>query len=103
MLAWSVAMQQLFRIVAQLVGFFLERKRRSTPQGLRDAAVSGSTDKRLPDLYRHFIVSHGWIPAFAGMTRAGLAGRDAAVVSKCRLTRSFLSGKEATKHNPRAA
>jgi hypothetical protein len=33
--------------------------------------------RRLPGL---FVVSHGWIPAFAGMTHAGLAGRDAAVV-----------------------
>ena len=36
-------------------------------------------------LCRRFVVSHGWIPAFAGMTHAGLAGRDAAVVSSRRL------------------
>jgi len=36
-------------------------------------------------LCRRFVVSHGWIPPFAGMTHAGLAGSDAAVVSSRRL------------------
>src|SRR5277367_6633875 len=46
--------------------------------------------RRLPGLFRRFVVSHGWIPAFAGMTHAGLAGRDAAVVSRRRLTQRRL-------------
>jgi hypothetical protein len=34
--------------------------------------------------YVVFVVSHGWIAAFAGMTHAGLADRDAAVISRRR-------------------
>jgi hypothetical protein len=30
-------------------------------------------------LCRHFVMSHVWIPAFAAMTHAGLADRDAAL------------------------
>src|SRR5277367_356825 len=40
---------------------------------------------QLPGSCRRFVVSHGWIPAFAAMTHAGSAGRDAAVVSRRRL------------------
>src|SRR5271170_3654167 len=56
--------------------------------------------RRLSGLCRRFVASHGWIPAFAGMTHAGLAGRDAAVVSRRRLS---LSGPGATASAPAIA
>jgi hypothetical protein len=43
----------------------------TTLQGLLCAAFGG-----FPAHVVSLVVSHGWIPAFAGMTHAGLAGRD---------------------------
>src|SRR5271169_204839 len=74
----------------------------TTLQGLLYAAFGGFP--------AHVVASscpHGWIPAFAGMTHAGLAGRDAAVVSRRRLSalrayhiRKLTDGQPDTCHPP---
>jgi hypothetical protein len=50
--------------------------------------------RRLLALCRRFVVSYGWIPAFAGMTRRGLERRDAVRASPyCRAGRYRREGR----------
>src|SRR5271170_782968 len=63
--------------------------------------------RQLPGSCRPSSCPHGWIPAFARMTHAGLAGRDAAVVSRRRLSalrayhiRELTDGQPDTCHPP---